>query len=55
MKKQKRTFDLKSFLATGNGNGGGSVHTYKKGEVIFSQGDRCDCVFYIHHGDCKSP
>jgi len=53
MKQHKRTFDLKSFLATGNGNGGGSVHTYKKNEVIFSQGDRCDCVFYIHHGDCK--
>jgi CRP/FNR family transcriptional regulator, cyclic AMP receptor protein len=51
MKKHERAFDLKAFLATGNG--GGSVHTYKKNEVVFSQGDRCDGVFYIHSGDCK--
>jgi hypothetical protein len=40
MKKHERAFDLKAFLASGNG--GGSVHTYKKNQVIFSQGDRCD-------------
>jgi CRP-like cAMP-binding protein len=51
MKKHERAFDLKAFLASGNG--GGSVHTYKKNQVIFSQGDRCDGVFYIHSGDCK--
>jgi CRP/FNR family cyclic AMP-dependent transcriptional regulator len=49
--KHEPAFDLKAFLATGNG--GGSVQTYKKSEVIFSQGDRCDGVFYIHSGDCK--
>ena len=42
MKQHKR-----ALISTGNGNGGGSVHTYEKSEVIFSQGDRCDCVFYI--------
>ena len=51
MKTHKPAFDLEAFLATGNG--GGSVHAYKKNEVIFSQGDRCDGVFYIRSGDCK--
>jgi CRP/FNR family cyclic AMP-dependent transcriptional regulator len=51
MKKHEQAFDLEAFLATGNG--GGSVKTYKKNEVIFSQGDRCDGVFYIISGDCK--
>jgi CRP/FNR family transcriptional regulator, cyclic AMP receptor protein len=50
MKKQ-RAFNLEAFLVTGNG--GGSVQAYKKNEVIYSQGDRCDGVFYIHSGDCK--
>jgi CRP/FNR family transcriptional regulator, cyclic AMP receptor protein len=51
MKKNKKTFDLEEFLATVNG--GRSVATYRKDDVVFSQGDRCEGVFYIRHGQCK--
>ena len=51
MKKHEPEFDLAAFLVTGDG--GGIVQTYKKNEVIFSQGDRCEGVFYIHSGECK--
>jgi CRP-like cAMP-binding protein len=51
MKKQPPAFDLEAFLVTENG--GRNLQTYKKNEVIFSQGDRCDGVFYIHSGTCK--
>ena len=44
-------FKLKAFLkAVG---GGRTLATYRKANVVFSQGDRCDGVFYIHSGDCK--
>ena len=51
MKKSEKTFDLGEFLATVNG--GRTIVTYRKGDVVFSQGHRCDAVFYIHSGDCK--
>jgi CRP/FNR family transcriptional regulator, cyclic AMP receptor protein len=44
-------FDPKSFLAkVGEGK---AVTTYKKGQVVFSQGDVADAVFYILKGKIK--
>src|SRR5262245_19705684 len=51
MKKNQKTFDLGEFLATVNG--GRTIVTYRKDDVVFSQGHRCDGVFYIRSGDCK--
>ena len=51
MKKNQKAFDLGEFLATVNG--GRTLATYRKDDVVFSQGDRCDGVFYIRSGDCK--
>jgi CRP/FNR family cyclic AMP-dependent transcriptional regulator len=48
--KKKQAFDLEAFLA---GNGSGSVQSYTKNQVVFSQGDRCDGVFYVRDGTCK--
>ena len=49
--KRPRTFDPKSFLARiGDGR---SIGKYRKGEVVFSQGDLADAVFYIQKGKAK--
>ena len=49
--KRRRSFDTKSFLArVGNGR---SIGKYRKGQVIFSQGDAGDAVFYIQKGKAK--
>ena len=50
-KKSKATFDPKEFLATVNG--GRTLSVYRKGQVIFSQGDLADSVFYIRNGKIK--
>jgi CRP/FNR family transcriptional regulator, cyclic AMP receptor protein len=50
-KARKPLFDLKLFLSTiGNGR---SRSGYRKNEVIFSQGDPADAVFYIQNGIVK--
>jgi len=47
----KRPFDPKSFLAkVGEGR---SISKYRKDEVVFSQGDPADAVFYIQKGKLK--
>ena len=51
MKKNQKTFDLEEFLATAAE--GRTIATYRKDDVVFSEGDRCDGVFYIRSGDCK--
>jgi CRP-like cAMP-binding protein len=51
MKKNQKAFDLETFLSTVNG--GRRVATYRKGETVFAQGDRCEGVFYIQSGECK--
>ena len=51
MKKSQKAFDLEKFLATVNG--GRTLATYRKDDIVFSQGDRCDAVFYIRSGKCK--
>ncbi len=49
--KSRRSFDTTSFLArVGDGRSAG---TYRKGEVVFSQGDVADAVFYIQKGKAK--
>ena len=46
-----RSFDLDVFLAGQNGSGGN--RKYKKDDIIFTQGDPCDGVFYVQEGRCK--
>jgi CRP-like cAMP-binding protein len=49
--KRRRAFDTKSFLArVGDGR---SIGKYRKGQVVFSQGDTGDAVFYIQKGKVK--
>lgn len=50
-KKREASFNPKSFLArVGNGR---SIGKYRKGQVVFSQGDAGDAVFYIQKGKAK--
>jgi CRP/FNR family transcriptional regulator, cyclic AMP receptor protein len=49
--KRPRRFDTKSFLArVGDGR---SIGKYRKGQIVFSQGDAGDAVFYIQKGKAK--
>ena len=47
----KVPFDPKVFLATVNG--GRTIAKYQANEIIFSQGDPADAVFYIQEGKVK--
>ena len=49
--KRRKLFDPKSFLA--QVGGGHSVGKCGKGQVVFSQGDTGDAVFYIQKGKVK--
>jgi len=47
----KTTFDPKSFLAKiGEGR---TISKYRKDEIVFSQGDPADAVFYVQKGKVK--
>jgi len=49
--KRRRAFDTKTFLTrVGDGR---SIGKYRKGQVVFSQGDTGDAVFYIQKGKVK--
>jgi CRP-like cAMP-binding protein len=49
--KGKLTFDVKVLLATvGHGS---ATRDYQKAQPVFSQGDRADAVFFVHHGKVK--
>ena len=48
---KKSRFNVKQFLAAVNG--GRTRSNYQADDVIFSQGDRADAVFYIHKGKVK--
>jgi CRP/FNR family cyclic AMP-dependent transcriptional regulator len=50
--KRKRSFNPKSLLASVGDHG--SVVRYCKGQIVFSQGDRADSVFYLRSGNIKS-
>jgi CRP/FNR family transcriptional regulator, cyclic AMP receptor protein len=49
--KRKPSFDPKSFLAKiGDGRG---IGKYRKNQIVFSQGDAADAVFYVQKGKVK--
>ena len=49
--KRRPSFNSKSFLAkVGDGR---SMGKYRKGQVVFSQGDTGDAVFYVQKGKVK--
>jgi CRP/FNR family cyclic AMP-dependent transcriptional regulator len=49
--KRRPSFDPKSFLAVvGEGRG---IGEYRKDQIVFSQGDPADAVFYIQSGKVK--
>jgi CRP/FNR family cyclic AMP-dependent transcriptional regulator len=50
-KTNKVTFNLKVFLATASR--GRAISNYRKDEVIFSQAEPVDAVFYIQKGKVK--
>src|SRR5438132_9142562 len=50
--KRQPPFDLKSFLAkVGDGR---SIGRYRKDQIVFSQGEPADAVFYIQKGKVKA-
>src|ERR1700722_9816301 len=48
---RKASFDPKTFLA--NVGEGKAIAKYSKGNVVFSQGDAADAVFYLQKGRVK--
>jgi CRP-like cAMP-binding protein len=50
-KKSKSEFDPTAFLA--KADGGVTVSKYSKGQVVFTQGEPADAVFYIQEGKVK--
>jgi CRP-like cAMP-binding protein len=53
MAKKRKTppFDVKTFLSTVDG--GRTLARYRKDQIVFSQGDPADSVFYIQEGKVK--
>ena len=49
--KTEPPFDPKAFLA--KANGGRTISKYRTNQIVFSQGDLADSVFYIHDGKVK--
>jgi len=50
-RKRKSHFDPKSFLAkVGKGR---TIGNYKKNQIVFSQGDPADAIFYVQKGRIK--
>jgi CRP/FNR family transcriptional regulator, cyclic AMP receptor protein len=50
-KKSRAKFDPEAFLA--KADGGVTISKYRKGQVVFAQGDPADSVFYIREGRIK--
>ena len=50
-RKRKPVFDPKAFLA--KADGGRTISNYQKDQIVFSQGEAADAVFYIQHGKIK--
>jgi CRP/FNR family transcriptional regulator, cyclic AMP receptor protein len=50
-KKSKSQFDPRAFLA--KADGGVTISKYSKGQVVFTQGELADSVFYIQEGKVK--
>ena len=52
-KRVKSSFDPKEFLAkVGEGK---TISKYRKDQIVFSQGQVADAVFYIQQGKSSSP
>ncbi len=49
--RQKAKFDPEAFLA--KADGGVMISKYRKGQVVFAQGEPADSVFYIREGRVK--
>src|ERR1700719_5216103 len=49
--KGKPLFDPKVFLS--KGNGGGAISDYRKDQIVYTQGEPADSVFYIQSGKVK--
>lgn len=49
--KSKPTFDAKAMMAVVSQ--GRTSRDYRKGQPVFSQGDRADAVFFVHRGKIK--
>jgi CRP/FNR family transcriptional regulator, cyclic AMP receptor protein len=47
----KSTVDLQTLLA--KANGGRTISNYKTNQIVFSQGDQADSIFYIQEGKVK--
>jgi CRP/FNR family transcriptional regulator, cyclic AMP receptor protein len=47
----ERAFDLKEFLESGGVSA--RVVRHRAGALVYSQGDRCDSVFYVQKGEVK--
>src|SRR5580692_354459 len=50
-RRRKLPFDPRVFLS--KVNGGRTISDYRKDEIVFSQGDLADAVFYIQKGEIK--
>ena len=50
-KKHKPSFDPKMFLA--NAGKGRSITTYRNNQIVFSQGELADAVFYVQKGKVR--
>ena len=50
--KRKPPFDPKIFLS--KVNGGRVISDYRKGQIVYTQGDPADFVFYIQSGKVKA-
>jgi CRP-like cAMP-binding protein len=50
-RKAKAKFDAREFLA--KADGGVTVSNYRRGQVVFTQGDPADSIFFIQEGKVK--
>jgi CRP-like cAMP-binding protein len=50
-KRVKASFDPKKFLA--NVGEGKTISKYRKDQIVFSQGEGADAIFYIQQGKVK--
>ena len=51
-RERKPVFDPKAFLATA-ADGGRTISKYRKDQIVFTQGQVADAVFYIQQGNVK--
>ena len=51
MRQSKKSVDPRAFLS--KADGGRTISKYRMNQIVFSQGDLADSVFYIHDGKVK--